>query len=150
MLRNIFGKVQRLFSDTYNRTDTWLLCNVWFEASAGITVCSYNFWVVTQHRFSLVHGQRFGTVYLSHLQGSVRTGPWPWRRDEYTVPKCWPWTKEKRCWVTTQSYNHVLCNLLWNMNITFTGPLNWNTLPFCIMEVGKVTFLNILLFTLNT
>jgi hypothetical protein len=43
-----------------------------FEASAGVTVCSYNSWVVTQRRFSLVRNQCFGTVYSSHLQGETK------------------------------------------------------------------------------
>jgi hypothetical protein len=38
-------------------------------------ICSYNFWVVTQRRFSLVRDERFGTAYSSHLQGPVGNNP---------------------------------------------------------------------------
>jgi hypothetical protein len=52
------------------------LC-VRFEASAGVAIFSFSFWVVTQRGFSLVSDQRFGIECLSHHQGPVKafTGP---------------------------------------------------------------------------
>jgi hypothetical protein len=55
-----------------------------FLASAAILKRSALFWGVTQ-RVMVILYRRFGTTYLSHLQGSRFLDPWRW--DRYVFPK---------------------------------------------------------------
>jgi hypothetical protein len=78
-----------------NKNINWLPITTYLvrsESSAGVTIFSFGFWVITQRRFCLARG----IVCSSHYQGPVRTvltGPW-WSRCSRT--------KQTRCSVTTQ------------------------------------------------
>jgi hypothetical protein len=69
------------------------------------------FWVFTRRRF-LVRNKRFGTTFLSHLQG-LKVNQEPGQCDRQVVPKRWFLTKKRRR-VKTQ-------NTLYRIHSAVTG-----------------------------
>ena len=60
--------------------------HAWFQASAAKQMRSALYWDITQG-IVVIHYRRFGTIYLSHLQGSRNPRRTPWIEDYFPVDK---------------------------------------------------------------